>query len=75
MDFSQEAVDLSEKPAPDWGGWRSVWRRSINAVLDLVLFDAVVNIESSHCYESMDVFLSWLPGCWDRGGRLFFADL
>ena len=38
-------------------------------------FDAVVNIESSHCYESMDVFLSEVCRVLRPGGRLFFADL
>ena len=38
-------------------------------------FDAVVNIESSHCYESMDTFLSEVCRVLRPGGRLFFADL
>ena len=38
-------------------------------------FDAVVNIESSHCYESMDTFLSEVCRVLRPGGRFFFADL
>jgi SAM-dependent methyltransferase len=38
-------------------------------------FDAVVNIESSHCYELMETFLSEVRRVLRPGGRLFFADL
>ena len=38
-------------------------------------FDAVVNIESSHCYESMDAFLAEVYRVLRPGGRFFFADL
>ena len=38
-------------------------------------FDAVVNIESSHCYESMDAFLAEVCRVLRPGGRFFFADL
>ena len=38
-------------------------------------FNAVVNIESSDCYESMDVFVSEVCRVLRPGGRLFFADL
>ena len=38
-------------------------------------FDAVVNIESSHCYESMDTFLAEVCRVLRPGGRFFFADL
>ena len=38
-------------------------------------FDAVVNIESSHCYEAMDAFFAEVCRVLRPGGRLFFADL
>ena len=38
-------------------------------------FDAVVNIESSHCYESMDTFLAEICRVLRPGGRFIFADL
>jgi SAM-dependent methyltransferase len=38
-------------------------------------FDAVVNIESSHCYESMNTFLAEVCRVLRPGGRFFFADL
>ena len=38
-------------------------------------FDAVVNIESSHCYESMDAFLAEVCRVLRPGGQFFFADL
>jgi len=74
MDFSQEAVDMCNRH-----------RRA--ACLEFVCgdaqrmpfpaasFDAVINIESSHCYESMETFLSEVRRVLRPGGRLFFADL
>jgi ubiquinone/menaquinone biosynthesis C-methylase UbiE len=38
-------------------------------------FDAVVNVESSHCYSSMDAFLAQVRRVLRPGGYLLFADL
>ncbi|MET4098114.1 SAM-dependent methyltransferase [Agrococcus sp. UYP10] len=38
-------------------------------------FDAVVNVESSHCYSSMDDFLAEVHRVLRPGGSLLFADL
>lgn len=38
-------------------------------------FDVVVNVESSHCYESMETFLCEVARVLRPGGRLCFADL
>lgn len=38
-------------------------------------FDAVVNIESSHCYSSIDEFLSEVHRVLRPGGRFLWADL
>ena len=38
-------------------------------------FDAVVNVESSHCYPSMDLFLAEVRRVLRPGGALLFADL
>jgi ubiquinone/menaquinone biosynthesis C-methylase UbiE len=38
-------------------------------------FDAVINVESSHCYGAMDRFLSGVRRVLKPGGHLLFADL
>jgi ubiquinone/menaquinone biosynthesis C-methylase UbiE len=38
-------------------------------------FDAVVNVESSHCYGSMDAFLNQVKRVLRRGGHFLYADL
>jgi len=38
-------------------------------------FDAVVNVESSHCYDSMDDFLAEVHRVLRPGGSFLFADL
>jgi SAM-dependent methyltransferase len=38
-------------------------------------FDAVVNVESSHCYQSVDRFLAEVDRVLRPNGSLFFADL
>jgi SAM-dependent methyltransferase len=74
MDFSQEAVDLCKRHrlAP---GLAFVCGDALSMPFPASSFDAVVNIESSHCYESMDVFLSEVCRVLRPGGRFFFADL
>jgi SAM-dependent methyltransferase len=74
MDFSPEAVALCNRHrlAP---GLAFVCGDAQSMPFPASCFDAVVNIESSHCYESMDTFLSEVCRVLRPGGRLFFADL
>ena len=74
MDFSQAAVDLCNRHrlAP---GLAFVCGDALSMPFPASSFDAVVNIESSHCYESMDTFLSEVCRVLRPGGRFFFADL
>jgi SAM-dependent methyltransferase len=74
MDFSQEAVDLCNRHrlAP---GLTFVCGDAESMPFPASSFDAIVNIESSHCYESMDTFLSEVFRVLRPDGRLFFADL
>jgi SAM-dependent methyltransferase len=74
MDFCQEAVDLCNRHrlAP---GLAFVCGDAQSMPFPASSFDAVVNIESSHCYESMDTFLSEVCRVLRPGGRLIFADL
>ena len=74
MDFSQEAVALCNRHrgAP---GLVFLCGDAQSMPFQDSSFDAVVNIESSHCYESMDTFLSEVRRVLRPGGRFFFADL
>ena len=74
MDFSPEAVKLCNRHrlAP---GLAFVCGDAQSMPFSASSFDAVVNIESSHCYESMDTFLSEVCRVLRPGGRFFFADL
>jgi len=65
LDFSQGAVDLCNRNrfAP---GLIFVCGDALSMPFPASSFDAVVNIESSHCYESMDVFSLKCAGCCDR---------
>ena len=38
------------------------------------VFDAVINVESSHCYGTMDRFLAGVHRVLKRGGHLLYAD-
>jgi ubiquinone/menaquinone biosynthesis C-methylase UbiE len=74
LDFSQKAVDLCNRHrlVP---GLSFVCGDAQLMPFPASSFDAVVNIESSHCYESMDTFLSEVCRVLRPGGRFFFADL
>jgi len=37
-------------------------------------FDAVINVESSHCYPRLDKFFAEVKRVLKKGGRLFYAD-
>jgi SAM-dependent methyltransferase len=74
MDFSPEAVDLCNRHrlAP---GLAFVCGDAQSMPFPASSFDAVINIESSHCYESMETFLLEVHRVLRPGGRFFFADL
>ena len=74
LDFSQEAVDLCKRHRLA-AGLGFVCGDALSMPFSASYFDAVVNFESSHCYESMDTFLSEVRRVLRPGGRVFFADL
>jgi SAM-dependent methyltransferase len=74
MDFSPEAVELCNRHRLT-PGLAFVCGDAQSMPFPASCFDAVVNIESSHCYESMDTFLSEVYRVLRPGGRFFFADL
>jgi SAM-dependent methyltransferase len=57
MDFSQDAVNLCNRYRLS-PGLAFVCGDALSMPFPASSFDAVVNIESSHCYESMDTFLA-----------------
>jgi SAM-dependent methyltransferase len=73
VDFSREAVALCQRTykVP---GLRFVHGDAEDLPFDDASFDAVVNVESSHCYSSMDRFLSQVVRVLRPGGHFLFAD-
>lgn len=74
MDFSHEAVDLCHRHRHA-ANLKFVCGDAQSMPFLASSFDAVINIESSHCYESMDTFLTEVGRVLRPGGRLLFADL
>jgi SAM-dependent methyltransferase len=74
MDFSPAAVELCHRHRRG-PGLAFVCGDALSMPFPASTFDAVVNIESSHCYESMDTFLAEVCRVLRPGGRFFFADL
>jgi ubiquinone/menaquinone biosynthesis C-methylase UbiE len=74
MDFSYAAVELCNRYRGA-AGLAFVCGDAQSMPFPAESFDAVVNIESSHCYESMDTFLAEVCRVLRPGGRFFFADL
>ena len=74
LDLSQEAVDLCNRHrrAPGLAFTRGDAQSMPFADSS---FDAVINIESSHCYPSMGKFLSEVHRVLRPGGSFLFADL
>ena len=74
LDFSQEAVDLCNRhrKAP---GLSFICGDAQSMPFPDSSFDAVINIESSHCYPSMGRFLSEVHRVLRPGGSFLFADL
>ncbi|HEY5821816.1 MAG TPA: class I SAM-dependent methyltransferase [Propionibacteriaceae bacterium] len=73
LDFSRQAVRLSERDrsAP---GLRFVPGDAQALPFPEASFDVVVNVESSHCYDSMPTFLAEVARVLRPGGVFCFAD-
>jgi SAM-dependent methyltransferase len=74
LDFSARAVELCNtyRHAP---GLRFVLGDAQSMPFPDESFDAVVNVESSHCYPSVDRFLAEVNRVLRPNGSLFYADL
>ncbi|MCK4764159.1 MAG: methyltransferase domain-containing protein [Candidatus Aminicenantes bacterium] len=73
VDFSENAVKFCNKKYADNGFSFKVGRAESLPFPDNS-FDAVVNVESSHCYGSFDSFLAQVKRTLREGGHFLFAD-
>jgi SAM-dependent methyltransferase len=74
LDFSQQAVDLCNRHRKAPGLAFTCGDAQAMPFPDSS-FDAVLNIESSHCYPSMGKFLAEVHRVLRLGGSFLFADL
>jgi len=73
VDYSKRAVALCKK-GHRAAGLSFVHGDAEHLVFKDELFDLVVNVESSHCYGSMDRFLAEVVRVLRSGGHFLFAD-
>jgi SAM-dependent methyltransferase len=74
LDFSQQAVDFCNRHrrAPGLSFTRG---DALSLPFPDESFDAVINVESSHCYSSMETFVAEVHRVLRPGGSFLFADL
>jgi ubiquinone/menaquinone biosynthesis C-methylase UbiE len=73
VDYSLKAIKLCNKKH-SVEGLSFVYGDAESLPFDDNTFDAVVNVESSHCYGSMETFLSQVHRVLRPGGHFLFAD-
>jgi SAM-dependent methyltransferase len=73
VDYSEQAVALCRRRY-DQPGLRFIHGDAEDLPFEDDEFDAVVNVESSHCYGSMSTFLSEAVRVLRPGGHFLFAD-
>jgi len=73
VDFAERAIGFCRQ-AHIMDGLSFAWGDAERLPFADGSFDAVVNVESSHCYGSMGVFLEEVWRVLRRGGRFLFAD-
>ncbi len=74
VDFSQRAVGLCYKSYFFVAGLSFVTGDAEYLPFKDNSFDVIVNVESSHCYGSMDAFLTQVTRVLRQGGYFLFAD-
>ncbi|MPV36284.1 class I SAM-dependent methyltransferase [Georgenia subflava] len=74
VDFSRSAIALCRRYRHG-PGLTFTWGDALDLPFPDGSFDAVVNVESSHCYGSMEQFLAEVHRVLRPGGHLLFADL
>ena len=73
VDFSEDAVKFSNRNHADSGLSFEVGNAESLPFEDNS-FDVIINVESSHCYGSMDAFLGQVERVLREGGYFLFAD-
>lgn len=73
VDFSEKAIELCEQHY-NVDGLSFKLGDAENLPFNDQSFDVVVNVESSHCYGSMDKFLTEVHRVLKPGGHFLFAD-
>jgi ubiquinone/menaquinone biosynthesis C-methylase UbiE len=74
VDFSEKAIEFC-KHAHDVDGLSFIKGDAESLSFDAERFDIVINIESSHCYGSMEAFLANVKRVLRQDGYLLYADL
>jgi ubiquinone/menaquinone biosynthesis C-methylase UbiE len=74
VDFSDKAIQFC-KHTYDVDGLSFIKGDAESLPFDAERFDVVINIESSHCYGSMEAFLGNVKRVLRHGGYLLYADL
>jgi ubiquinone/menaquinone biosynthesis C-methylase UbiE len=73
VDFAERAILFCHRAHPVTG-LTFAWGDAEKLPFRDGSFDAVVNVESSHCYGSMDTFLAEVRRVLRHGGNFLFAD-
>ena len=73
LDFSDKAIQFCER-AHAIAGLSFIKGDAESLAFDAASFDAVINIESSHCYGSMDTFLANVKRVLRHNGYFLYAD-
>jgi ubiquinone/menaquinone biosynthesis C-methylase UbiE len=74
VDFSQKAVQLANKLHGHIPNLKFVCGDAENLPFDDNTFDAVINVESSHCYGDMVAFLQEVKRVLKSGGKFSWTD-
>ena len=75
LDYSRSAIELSNKIHNNVSNLTFVKGDAENLPFDDNTFDAVINVESSHCYGNMKSFLSEVYRVLNKGGHFSWVDL
>ena len=75
LDYSASAIKLSKKLHGNISNINFVKGDAESLPFDDNSFDAVINVESSHCYGSMESFISEVYRVLKKGGHFSWADL